>query len=416
MAVARRTARSEFEKRVAAARKLASEARRYAWAKTAAEKAKGRRLEQEAVQALYAAATVWPDTILREFMAATLDLRAKNFERAEQRFERCIEAEPLVGAFHQGRGIALIGLRQHLEALEEFIVCLQLREDSFASLHFLQEAMKVTPGAEIKDPVYLGAKQLLAEYETPSRTYRSYGKGVAWLMPRRAWQARDDTIFTPPYDRLVSKQALGVPLTEGVLLVDADAIAGAELIYVQAGGDQFVLADPIRSYSMGKSEIPLTAIRVSRVSFTPVAVDKPAELKVGQLVTIRAANLYRQMGTDLRTGTAEVTAAGPEGVSLTKTLLPGEPVGAAFAGEAFAGFLTARCQPEGDGCGKSTFIQPSKLSEWAGRIKRTVAGRAGYRPYGRPKLKESVEAKPVDGQVFLVHILLGEKPPKEFGK
>ena len=148
-----------------------------------------------AIQDLYAAATVWPDTIIREFLAGTLDLRAKNYKRAKQRFSNCIDAEPLVAAFHQGRGIALIGLNQHLQALEEFSVCLQLRDDSFRSLELVGEAMRVTPGAKIKDPAYVKAKDLLAQYEKPKTAYRIRSRRMAWLMPGRLWQSRDETLF-----------------------------------------------------------------------------------------------------------------------------------------------------------------------------------------------------------------------------
>lgn len=413
-----RRRRAEFERRVAKARKLASELRRYARPSSDAEKAKARRLEMAAIQDLYAAATVWPDAIIREFLAGTLDLRAKNYKRAEQRFSNCIDAEPLVAAFHQGRGIALIGLNQHLQALEEFSVCLQLRDDSFRSLELVREAMRVTPGAKMKDPAYVKAKDLLAQYEKPKTAYRTRSRRMAWLMPGRLWQLRDETLFTPPYDRLVSKQALAVPIAEGALLLDANTVRDAQLIYVQAGPDMMVRADAARSYSYssGKSGLPLAVIRTTRVKFTPVKVEEPAALQADQTVTIRAVNVYRQMGTEIRTRSARVTAAGADGVKLDRTLLPGEGVAAAFLGEAFAGFLTARCKPEEPGCGKSTFIKPSELTEWVNKIKRTLAGRSRYTRYGRPELKGNVAKKAIEGQVFLVHIILGEKPPREFGK
>lgn len=410
--------RQEFERRAAAARKLAGEFRRYARSRVPAEQAKARTLEMEFIQKLHMAAAVWPDAVIREFLAGTLDLRARNYERAEKRFESCIDADPLVAAYHQGRGVALIGLGRHLEALEEFIACVELRDDGYLGLQLLREAMRVTPGAKIGTGVYARAKELLGRYEQPQRTSPAYGRGLAWLMPgRRPWQARDETIFTPPYDRLVGRQALAIPLTDDTLVADADAVAGAELMYVQAGPDRVVMAEAMRtySYSPGKSAVPLAVLHTSGVEFTPVEMAQPAALKAGQTVSIQAVNLYRQMGSEIRSATAKV-APGQEGVTLSQTLLPGEAVGAVFAGESFAGLLTARGKVDEPGCGVSTFLAPAELTGWVARMKKTLAGRAGSARYGTLKRKADAEKTTIQGRVFLLHILSGEMPPKEFGK
>ncbi len=410
--------RAEFERRLAEARKLAAQLGRYTWARQGSEQAEARRIEAEAIRLLYAAASVWPDDVIQDFMAGTLDLRAKNFQGAEKRFAGCVEAQPLVAAFHQGRGMALMGLNRHLDALGEFMVCLQLRDDTHEAVTLLREAMRVTPGDKINDPAFLKAKQLLDRYESPQRSYSTYGRGLPWLMPGRPWQPRDETLVTPPYDRLVSKQALAVPLTEDTLAVDADAVAGAELIYVQAGPDLMVQAEPLRlyAYGPGKAGVPLTVLRTTGVKFTPAGIEKPAELKLEQTVTVHAANLYRQMGTEIRTATATVASAGQEGVSLSGSLLPGEGVGVVLADQAFAGFLTARCDLRQADCGKSELVKPAEVSAWAGRMTRGLASRSAPSYYNRPKLKAGLEIPPVEGRVFLVHILVGEKPPKEFGK
>jgi hypothetical protein len=217
----------------------------------------------------------------------------------------------------------------------------------------------------------------------------------------------------------VSKQALGIPISEDVLLVDAEAIAGSELIYVELGPRQVVRAKAMRrSYSSlsGSSEVPVSAIRVSGVSLTPVDAAKPVALKPEQSVTIRAVNLHRQMGTEIRAGHAKVVAAGPEEVKLEPTLLPGEAVGAAFVGEAIAGLLTARCEGEQEGCGRSSFVKPAYLTERVKRIKQSLAYGSGFPRYGGPKLKKDLPKTAADGRVFLVHILALEKPPHDFGK
>lgn len=413
-----RRGRSEVEKRLTDARRLMTEARRYARSTKPGDKARRNRLERDAVQALYSAAGVWPDTTIQDFMIGSLDLQAGRYEQAEQRFSSCIDAQPLVAGYHQGRGLALIKLGRPLEALEEFIACFHLRDDSALAFQLVEEAMKVTPGSYMKDPVYVRAKELLGRYEKPKQQYRRYGKGTVWLMPgRRTWQARDETLFTPEFDRIVSKQALGIPISENVLLVDEQAIADAELIYVELGPRQVVRATAMRrSYGSlsGSSEVPVSAIRVSGVALTPVEADKPVALKPGQSVTIRAVNLHRQMGTEIRAGHAKVIAAGPEGVKLEPALLPGEAVGAAFVGEAIAGLLTSRCQGEQEGCGKSSFIKPADLAERVKRIKQSLAYGGGFAR--GPKLKKDLPKTAADGRVFLVHILALDKPPQDFGK
>jgi len=286
---------------------------RYIYGRTAAQETRKKRLYAQAEQTLAKGAQAWPDLLVRDFLLAVLDLRAERYAQAERRFRTCIEREPLIAAFHQGRGLALLRRKQHLRALGEFIVCLQLRDDTYETIKLVQTAMKEVPGGYIKEPLYLKAKELVERYAKPKYPHRGYRKGVPWLT-----------------------------------------------------------------------------------------------------VTLHAANLYRQMGTQIRTGEAMVLSAGADGVKLDAGLLPGEPTGVVLAGEAFAGLLTGRCDPEEKNFGKSTFIKPADLAAWAKKVSRSLRYRSSYSR--GPALKKDAPVRPAAGQVFLVHVLAPEKPPTKLGK
>ena len=305
-------------------------------ANSPAENARKKQLQAKAEAVMTKAAGVWPDLLIRDFFIATLDLQAGRFTQAEGRFRKCIEREPLVAAFHQGRGLALAGMKRHLAALAEFVACLELRDDTYETITLVQAAMKEVPGERIDEPICLKAKQLVARYEPPQRRRSGRARGITWLMPGKLWQSRGPELFTPPYDRLIAKQSLAVPINEGgALLVDADAVAGAVVMYVQLGDGQMIRAEPVRTTSRRQGtqmDLPLAVIRTRGASFTPVALKSPPSLEAGQTVTIRAANLYRQMGTATRAGQAKVLSVNGDAVRLDATLLPGEATGVILAG------------------------------------------------------------------------------------
>jgi len=388
---------------------------RYVYGDSPAAKAKKARLRAEAEKVLTRGAAAWPDDLVRDFLTAALEFEAGRYPQAERRFRTCAERAPLIAAFHQGRGLALAKMKRPLMALEAMTAVLRLRDDRWEALSLVKTAMKETPGAYLKDPVYVKAKALVERYAEPKYRRRGYGRGVSWLMPGKPWQSRYQGFLVPPYDRHVARQALAVPVSEGgALLVDKAAVAEAEAIYVELGGDRIVRAGARRSgYSHGKEDLPLTIISAPGATFTPVDLTSPAALTDGRTVTVHAANLYRQMGTRLRaTETKMATVDGK--LAPASGLLPGEPLGAVFAGGRFAAFLTGRCDLEAPDCGKSGMLSPTDLAEWAKRMKRSFRYRSGYS--SGPTLKADAPRPAAEGQVFLVHILAGEKPPESLGK
>ncbi len=428
--------RADFEKRLRQGDQFARRAEGVS-ARTGSDRAKKRDLQAKAEQEYAAAVRVLPDATMRDFFTAVLDLRNRKYKKAQSGFTRCIRSEPLVAAFRQGRGIALSKLNRPLEALKEFTFCLQLRDDAYETIRLVEAAMKDVPGSKLADPAYLNAHDLLDRYEKPQRTSQSRNTGTVWLMPGSGWQERSyrpsagteddrddrqqpDTQFDlllPQYDRVVSKQTLAIPVSETALLVDKNAIAGAEILYVQIAPNVLVRAWVSRSsgYSSRRNrpDLPLAIIHTEGVTFSPVNVEKTADLKVGQTLTIYGVNLYRQMGTEIRKGEANVTTVGADGITISAGLLPGETVGAAMADDTFAGLLTARTGQQEEGCGKSAFITPADLAAWIDPIKRSLDKKTFRRPSGGrgPEVKKDAPERTVTGKVFLVHILLGEKPP-----
>ena len=403
----RREAFAERAKEAGDALHKAARARPDDWA----ERAQQQRLVAQAREALIRTAKTWPDQLIAEFLVAGQELDAGEYMAAERRFLWCIQAEPLVAAFHQGRGMALLGLKNPLKALEEFRTCLKRRDDTFQTLEMLKSALLEVPGHSLRHPGFLAARALLDRYEAPDRPYRPSTRGTLWLMPGREWASRDGELPTPPYERLICRTALGVPISEDVLVADSDALNGALEVYVQATPSDVVRATPPRSSSSRDAEeVPLTMIRVHGAKLTPVDLEKAAPLAARQRLTIRAANAYRQMGTTVRQGEVTVASAEAGDVKLNGTgILPGERVGAAFAGEQFAGFLTARMDPRADNAGTSRFVDPKVLADWAAKAKKSLERTSSSRGRG-PVLKEDAARVEAPGKVFLVYILCGEKP------
>ena len=421
-----RRRRSEFDKHVKNAVELARQAKSATWSRKPEDIAKGKRQEEQGQLAFYDAARAWPDFTFQLFIQGVLDLRAGKDKAAEQRFRTCIEREPLVAAYHQGRGLALSKVKRPLEALAEFVTCLELRDDSYEPIRLVETAMKDVPGTQVRDPIYMKAQDLLARYEPPKSatpSYSAFNPATPWLMPGKPWMwAADNLSPAPPYDRVVARQCLAVPLTEdGVLVVDEAAIAGAEVMYLQVAPDLLLRAEPAApSYSYWSPStqktkpVPLSAIRVEGCTFTPVDMEKPAKIAAECDVTVRAANLYRAMGTETRVGVCRAKPAGAE-VQILPGLLPGETVGVATKDGQFAGFLSARTRLDSDDWGKSQFMDPLDVAAYAARTKKSPRSKS-MSSWNSPTLKADAPKFTAKGDVFLLHVLIGEKPPPAVGQ
>jgi tetratricopeptide (TPR) repeat protein len=409
-----RRRRREYEKRIQEAKDLAGKVRSLAWSKKPEDIRKRKQLAAEAVRAMERAAAVWPDEIMQTFLRGVLELEQGDYRRAERSFARCIELQPMVAAYHQGRGLALLGLDRPRESLAEFIAVVQLRDDEWESVERLVNAMKEVPGREMQTPAYKAAQRELDRFAETERKYKGYSQGVSWLMPgRRPWRARNEVLFTPEYDRLTCRQALGVPVAEHGLLADPEALAGAEQIYVEVNGKLLpAKAKPApTSIRRGGKDLPVAGVLVSGATFTPVQFEQPADLTAGRRVEVRGVNLYRRMGTGIRKGHAEVIAGDDGKPHLDRGLPAGEALGAVFADGKFARLLTGRTDAEADPLPPSELIDPEALAEHLKRLQRSMAYGGGYR--SGPKLKDDAATVQAEGSVFLIHVLAAESVPEE---
>ncbi len=405
--------RDTFLKGLKAGEELARKGR-YIRGSRPGDLARKKLFKKQADAALARAAAAWPDNTLRDFLAAVVDLQSDRVGQAGARFRRCVQADPLVAAFHQGHGLALIKGERQVRALEEFIACVQLRDDTYTSLDLVTDGMKAVPGHLLKQPIFAKAKELAGRYQPPKSARKRYGSDIDWLLPGRIRRSRNQALFALPYDRLIARQALAVPIgKQGLLAVDRAAIKDADLIYVAISPGVMSRAVLLRSSSSrsGGSDVPLATILVPNVDFTPVDLTKLAAPTPGQSFTTRSVNLYRQMGTGVRRCPVRVA---PDGRTTKPALLPGEPTGLLFSGEELAGFLTGRADHEQKDFGTSVLLKPADVAAWAKRVTRS--GRYGSSYQRGPTLKKGAPRTSADGAMFVIHVLVGEKPPTTLGK
>ncbi len=424
--------RTEFDRRLAEAKKLLQQDKSagsstYSPAPSARPAPARPNHEPQAMQIEQQAALNWVDPALRELMLADLELRQKNYKAAETRLLHNVERDPFVAAYHQGRGLALVGLNQPLEALGEFTACLLLRDDSAAAYELVAKAMEAVPGAKVADPIYVRAKDLLDRYDAPktssldaAKSPTAPAKPIDWLMPGKSWLAKDPTLFTPPVDRIVTKQALAIPISEDTLLTDQQAVDGAELIYVRLTPDMVVRAELVKpstgaSESRPAGQARLALLKVKGVTFTPVAVDKPPTLAVGQAVNLQAVNLYRQQGSEMREQAAKLAIA-DSATTLDKSLLPGEAMGVVTAGGQYAGLISGRTDVEDPVCGKAAFIAAADIAAVLPQARKSSFGSysgsySGYGSSGTLHAKKDAPPLKATGNIFVIETLTGEKPP-----
>jgi len=205
-----------------------------------------------------------------------------------------------------------------------------------------------------------------------------------------------------------------VPVSDNKLLVDAAAVAGAELMYIQTPTGEFIRAELLKgnftTVRPGKPELPIAVIKAVNAKFTPANIAKPVELKQDQQVLVQTANVYRQMGTEMVSMPAKVMSVDKDKVLFDRPLYPGTTLGVILADSSFAGFMTGRANAEDAGIGTSTFLNPAEVSALAAALAKAGSSGSSSGGSASPQLKKDVPVKTVSGRTFLVHILAGEKP------
>jgi len=396
--------RAIFDMHLGQARDLMRKARKI-HGSTPKAKADKAHLEALATSKIRLASKRWADPLLRSFLMGLAEYRAKNYRGAEVAFRQCRRDAPRVGAFHQGYGLTLMELNRPIDAVEAFVQLLRLRPDSRDAVRLLRDAVDKMPGGQIHSELFLEAKKLLRRYdESPGRPRRAPARRVNWLMPGKSWTARDDTLPEVPYDRLVFRQAVAVPIAPTSILVDAEMLTDALEIFVRI--DEKTLAPckvPRRSYlaSRDKKAPALAVIEVPEYVFTPLKADTDAKFSKGQPVAVFAVGMYEELGSAIRRGDGKIQSVGPDGrIKISASLAAGEAAGPVITDDArLVGFLAGKTDVLADGGGPDRLIH---LAEMASIIKR-----AARRSYRRPG--PDAATQPATGRAFVVHITAAER-------
>ncbi len=400
-------ARDKFAETLARSRDLVSKIRRVSTT-TSSGRAQRAKLRRSLGTYFRQAADVWPDELMREFLLAAAHLESLNYTAALQSFDRCSRTAPRVAAFRQGAALALAGRNRKIEALAACLDVLHLQPNSREAYDLVARAMEDTPGKLMAEPTFQTATEILALYETPTR--KSYlRRGTTWLMPGRPWIGRENTLPTPPYDRLVFRQVVGVPVAGNALLVDHGALAEALEVFVAIDARTVVPASPQRTGTYGtlgtrrKTNVPVGLVTIEDFVFTPLEVG--AALAKGQAVTAYGLGLYEEMGSQVRPVATVVQGVEADGTPrLSQKLVAGEVAGPVVGKDGrLVGFLEGKTDPMAEDGGPDRFVPVSALADLIRRASRT---RSYFGGYGRVKRK--ITPKPAQGRYFVVFITAAE--------
>ncbi|MCP4376775.1 MAG: hypothetical protein GY794_11445 [bacterium] len=372
------------------------------------------RYRAEAREKMLLAGRAWADVPMKYFLSGVAQMHAHKFDRAETAFKLGITHAPLLAGLHQGLGLARAKQAKYLSALEAFVETLRLKPDSAEALYLVRETMKLVPGRSIKSSLYRRAAEMVARYTTPPRakSSRSYkASSVEWLMPDidkgKSWKVSETTMPTPPYDRVEFRQAVGVPLSKHILVVDARVVIGAMDVFVRIDGE-FVPARVGRlTYSRRTGKPKVGLIYLTERELTPVKVPTKEQPPKSGACSVHAIGLFGQMTQNVRkiTGTYKAGSEKKPG-SVSCKLLPGEATSPVLSEDGrLVGFISGKTTVSLDGAGPDNFIS---LEEVSSTIKRGVSSRGGSSRRSYSTAKREVTPKPVEGKTFVVYSILGE--------
>ncbi|MHC4986195.1 MAG: hypothetical protein ACYTFO_08590, partial [Planctomycetota bacterium] len=158
------------------------------------------------------ASNVWLDPPIRAFLQGAAHYRAGAYAEALDAFERARQANPLVAAYHQGVGMCLIEIEgRELDGVAALLSELQLRPDSKQAVRQLSAAVDRVPGELLEEPLFLRAREIVGSYPVDWFAEQGRQPRFVWHMPGARWSSSNNTLPTPPYDRLNVRQAAGVP-------------------------------------------------------------------------------------------------------------------------------------------------------------------------------------------------------------
>lgn len=371
------------------------------------------RIKLQAQARLLTAAGVWPDPTIRSFLLGQLALDQANPGLAQRIFAECVRQSPLTPGFYQGRAMANERLDNPMDALADGMMAFRLKDDEAAAFFALQDYMQKVPGVRTRDPLYVQATELVAQYEPPDSRPREYAnRGVRWVMPGGYWQGQPNSLPTPPVDYFVHYKAVAVPVSEsGVMLVDAKVIENAAALVLEIGVGRYVQAAPARMSSRNvPADLPLAAIRAQWGVYTPVPlVDAP--LVTDQELTIKTYSAPAELADAVpREVLALVAGESAEGaVKLDAGLLPGESAGAVFTADGkLVGFLAGRTDVRAEMGGPDEFMAGPPFADF---VKAAQATRGSSYRGGSGRLARKADETPIAGQAFTLHVLVGVGGP-----
>jgi hypothetical protein len=352
------------------------------------------------------AARGWADPLIRDFLTGISAYDREDYGQSESLFRKCIEAEPLIAAFHQGRAANLMEKNHPLWGLEELLAALELRPDGRELLSEIQAAMKKVPGTSIKDPLYLEAQKVLGLYaDTDKRVNVSATATPTWFMPGREWQVRGESLPTPPYDRLIFRQAVGVPIGTNTLLVDISVVKDSLECYVRIDANTVAPAWFKKVSTSGRAPA-LATLTVPGFEFTVPRIIEDGNAIPGEApMAAHAVPSYAEMGSLIRKATGKLGGAASDGsVVVSGTLIAGEAAAPVFVGEGtLIGFLAGKTDVGADNGGPDRFIPMGQFIQVLRQLKTAVPDQSTY---GR--MKRTPAVRPAPGDSFLVTAIVAE--------
>jgi len=372
-------------------------------------------------QKLQKATRIWGGPLLRNFLGGQAALLLGDRRNAERLFTQCIRTQPLVAGFHQGRAMARKPMNRPLDVVADWVAVSYLRPEDELTLESLETALRDVPGTSIRTKAFRQAKLRLDEIDDPESRRRSSRsrRGLRWLMPGEDWQGNENSLPIPPYDALFVRRAVAVPVTDtGVFLLDAAALKDALELMLEIAPGEYVPAETVRlrSSAIRDLELPLAAIRVRGLEFTPVGPpesdddeeeDSP-RLAAGGTLAVEAISQPAELGAaTIRTFDAKVTEPGNgEGPTVDAALRPGEGTAPAFDAEGtLVTFLVGRTDVTKDNGGPRAVLRPTDVATYAvaaaksGR-RRGSGRRSGGRVQKMPRL--------IEGRSFVLHVIVGK--------
>ncbi len=357
-------------------------------------------------------AMLWPDPAIRDFLAGVACLKLRQYKQADMHFQRAARKHDLIAAFHQGRGLAAMGNDLPLDALEPFTRVCRLQPQSRYAVDLLRWAVREVPGARMDNESYRQAKALLAGYpedNKPPKPPRDRDVQVTWLLPGQELRISDDEMPLPFYDRLDTFQAIGVPVDEDALLVDADAVEKAHEIFVRLGPDVFVPATVSRRSrtvdAEGNALPDLVVVKVEGVKFKPLSCDPGRPFKPGDAMAMVRLSFHQTMQRvpeviGLRAG--ELDENGQPRISVQAR--PGDAAGPVLTPDRrLVGFVAARTSAQAEQGGVHRLWLLSELKPILRRV-----GSSSIPSYGTPR---KIQAEPIqaDRPYFVIYGTFGER-------